>query len=103
MFRRTPYFLSYRCHSDIQNNIIERKVEKIENQAESVRFYNYPYNALEEAVVNAVFHKSYRDDSPVEIRIYTDEIVILNYLGSAKWIDMDKFAQGKLECRYKKK
>lgn len=28
----------------IQNNIIEGKVEKIENQAESVRFYNYPYN-----------------------------------------------------------
>ena len=83
----------------IQNNIIEGKVEKIENQAESVRFYNYPYNALEEAVVNAVFHKSYRDDSPVEIRIYTDEIVILNYPGPAKWIDMDKFAQGKVRAR----
>lgn len=41
----------------IQNNIIEVKVEKNDNQAEVVRFYNYPYNALEEAVVNAVFHK----------------------------------------------
>ncbi|MDD3417647.1 MAG: ATP-binding protein [Lachnospiraceae bacterium] len=83
----------------IQTNVIEGKVEKIENQAEALHFYNYPYNALEEAVVNAVFHKSYRDDSPVEIRIYTDEIVILNYPGPAKWIDMDKFSQGKVRAR----
>lgn len=83
----------------IQTNVIEEKVEKIENQAEAVRFYNYPYNALEEAVVNAVFHKSYRDDSPVEIRIYTDEIVILNYPGPAKWIDMEKFSQGRVRAR----
>ena len=58
-----------------------------------------PYNALEEAVVNAVLHKSYREDSPVEIRIYTDEIVILNYPGPAKWIDMDKFSKGKVRAR----
>lgn len=64
-----------------------------------MKYYNYPYNALEEAVVNAVFHKSYRDDSPVEIRIYVDEIVILNYQGPAKWIDMEKFAQGKVRAR----
>jgi ATP-dependent DNA helicase RecG len=50
-------------------------------------------------VVNAVFHKSYRDDSPVEIRIYTDEIVIINYPGPAKWIDMEKFVQGKVRAR----
>lgn len=83
----------------IQTNVIESKVEKIKNQAESVRFYNYPYNALEEAVVNAVFHKSYRDDSPVEIRIYTNEIVIINYPGPAKWIDMEKFVRGKVRAR----
>ncbi len=83
----------------IDTNVIEGKVVKIVNQAESVKYYNYPYNALEEAVVNAVFHKSYRDASPVEIRIYVDEIVILNYPGPAKWIDMEKFAQGKVRAR----
>lgn len=67
--------------------------------AETVRYFNYPNNALEEAVVNAVFHKSYREDSPVEIRIYTDEIVVINYPGPAKWIDMDKFAKGKVRAR----
>ena len=48
---------------------LNKKVEKIQGQAEAVRFYNYPYNALEEALVNAVFHKSYREAEPVEIRI----------------------------------
>lgn len=83
----------------IQTNILEEKVEKIKNQAESVRFYNYPYNALEEAIVNDVFHKSYRDDSPVEIRIYTNQILNINYPGPAKWIDMEKFSQGKVRAR----
>lgn len=83
----------------IKTNVIEEKVVKITNQAEVVRYFNYPYNALEEAVVNAVFHKSYREDSPVEIRIYNDEIVILNYPGPAKWIDMEKFAKGKVRAR----
>lgn len=83
----------------IKTNVIEEKVVKITNQAEAVRYFNYPYNALEEAVVNAVFHKSYREDSPVEIRIYADEIVIINYPGPAKWIDMEKFAKGKVRAR----
>lgn len=83
----------------IKTNVIEEKVVKIKNQAEAERYYNYPYNALEEAIVNAVFHKSYREDSPVEVRIYVDEIKILNYPGPAKWIDMEKFANGKVRAR----
>ena len=36
----------------IKNTVIVQKVEKIQRQAEAVRFYNYPYNALEEGLVN---------------------------------------------------
>lgn len=83
----------------IKNTVIEQKVEKVKGQAEAERFYNYPYNALEEALVNAVFHKSYREPEPVEIRIYVDSIQILNYPGLAKWINLDKFAAGKIKGR----
>lgn len=55
--------------------VIEEKVVKIKNQAEAERYYNYPYNALEEALVNAVFHKSYREGEAVEVRIYVDCIL----------------------------
>lgn len=83
----------------IKNTVIEQKVEKIQGQAEAVRYYNYPYNALEEAVVNAVFHKSYREAEPVEIRIYVDSIQILNYPGLAKWIDLECFKEGQVRGR----
>ena len=83
----------------IKNTVIEQKVEKIQGQAEAVRFYNYPYNALEEVLVNAVFHKSYREPEPVEIRIYVDSIQIINYPGLAKWINLERFETGKIKGR----
>ena len=85
--------------SYIETNVIVSKTVKIEGQAESESFYNYPYNALEEAIVNAVFHKTYRNGEPVEIRIYVDSIVIINYPGPPSYISMDKFASGKARPR----
>ena len=83
----------------INTNVIEEKVVKLQGQAESERFFNYPYNALEEALVNAVFHKSSREQEPVEIRIYVDSIQILNYPGLAKWINLERFAEGRIKGR----
>lgn len=83
----------------IKTTVIEQKVVKVQGQAEAERYFNYPYNALEEALVNAVFHKSYRELEPVEIRIYVDSIQILNYPGLAKWINLERFASGKVKGR----
>ena len=83
----------------INTNIITEKVVKITGMAAAERFFNYPYNALEEVLVNAVFHKSYRDDVPVNVRIYADRIEVINYPGPDRWIDMDKFAEGKIRSR----
>ena len=83
----------------MKTNVIENKVVKIKNQAEAESFANYPYNALEEALVNAVFHKSYREPEPVEIRIYVDSIQIINFPGPERWIDMEVFANGKVRAR----
>lgn len=54
---------------------------------------------MEEAIVNAVFHKSYRDREPVEIRVYIDSIQIINYPGPYKWINIDQFILGKVRAR----
>ncbi|MCD6526282.1 MAG: hypothetical protein J7K75_04755 [Desulfuromonas sp.] len=45
---------------------------------------NVPYTAIEEAVVNAVYHRGYDVREPVEIRIMHDEIVVLSYPGPAR-------------------
>lgn len=81
------------------STVIEQKVVKVQGQAEAERYFNYPYNALEETLVNAVFHKSYREPEPVEIRIYVDSIQILNYPGLAKWINLERFVSGKVKGR----
>ena len=83
----------------IKTTVIEQKVVKVQGQAEAERYFNYPYNALEETLVNAVFHKSYREPEPVEIRIYVDSIQILNYPGLAKWINLERFVSGKVKGR----
>ncbi len=83
----------------IQTNVLEEKVVKIQGRAEAERYFNYPYNALEEILVNAVFHKSYREPEPVEIRIYVDNIMVINYPGLARWIRLDRFIEGKERAR----
>jgi ATP-dependent DNA helicase RecG len=50
-------------------------------EAESVNLINYPYNALEEAISNAVYHKSYAENKPIEIQVFPDKIEILSYPG----------------------
>ncbi len=64
-----------------KTNIIEELVVKSAKQAESIRFFNYPFQAIEEAVVNAVYHKSYERENPVEIQIHKDKIEILSFPG----------------------
>ena len=83
----------------IKTNIIEEKVVKVDGRAEADRFFNYPYNALEEAIVNAVLHKNYKEDVPVEIRIYLDQIQIINFPGPDHYIDMESFETGKVRAR----
>lgn len=83
----------------VKTNIILEKVVKIDNQEEAERFYNYPFNAIEEALVNAVFHKSYREAEPVEIRIYVDSIQMINYPSLDKWIDLERFSTGRARAR----
>ena len=40
-----------------RTNILYETVQKVTGRAEAIRFWNYPYDALEEAVVNALYHR----------------------------------------------
>ncbi len=64
-----------------KSTIVEELVVKPARQAESIRFFNYPFQAIEEAVVNAVYHRSYERENPVEIQIHKDKIEILSFPG----------------------
>ena len=65
----------------IENEVIRQKVIKQPDKAEAIRISNYPYAAIEEALVNAVYHRSYEQPEPVEVRIHPDRIEIVSYPG----------------------
>ena len=81
--------------SYLRTNVIKENVIKQKNDERSIRFYNYPYQALEEAVVNALYHRDYKEREPVEITIEPDRISILSYSGPDRSISMDAIREAK--------
>jgi len=69
------------CLGYLRNVVVRTEVRKINGQAESKTISNYPFNALEEAISNAVYHKGYDEESPIEIQVFPDQITILSYPG----------------------
>ena len=65
----------------IKSQVITEKVIKVPNQAEAIRVYNYPYDAVEEILCNAVFHKTWDDRNPIEVRVNMDSIEVFNIEG----------------------
>lgn len=75
--------------------VIKQKTSKLSSQEESVKTYNYPYQALEEAVVNSLYHRSYQEREPVEISIMPDQIEIISYTGPDRSIKLQDLKEGK--------
>lgn len=67
--------------SFIQTNVIKEKVIKISARIEVERVYNFPLAAVEEVVANAFYHRSYEQDSPIEINCFPDRIEVLSFPG----------------------
>lgn len=67
--------------SYLQSIAIQEYVIKPKDRMESIRYFNYPYQALEEAVVNAMYHRDYQEYQEVEITIEPNRISILSFSG----------------------
>lgn len=67
--------------SYLKNNVIAEKIFKLHGQAEAIRVKNYSYEALEEFVSNAIYHKSYQIYEPITIRIEKEQIEITSIPG----------------------
>lgn len=83
----------------IRRNYIKDIVVKHPDRAESTRRENFPYEAIEEAVVNAIYHRSYEEREPVEVRISPDELAILSFPGPDRSIAMKDLRRGKAVSR----
>ena len=65
----------------IQNSVLRETVVKHPDRAEATRYFNYPMAAIEEALVNAMYHRGYDQREPVEVRINPEGIDIVSYPG----------------------
>lgn len=83
----------------LQNNVIREKVIKHRDRAEATRIFNYPFPAVEEAVVNAVYHRSYEQREPVEVRVNPDGIEVVSYPGPDASIRIEALNGDKIVAR----
>ncbi|MCG8372708.1 MAG: putative DNA binding domain-containing protein [Balneolales bacterium] len=87
----------------LNNDLIKQYTYKSSQKQEVDKFFNYPYAALEEAVVNALYHRSYENPTINEIRIHrnridnhglpTGRVEILSYPGPMPPVDENALAQ----------
>lgn len=67
--------------SYLRTNVIKKRISKPSDTEKSDSTYNYPYQAFEEAVVNALYHRNYEEREPVEITIEPNHVEILSHSG----------------------
>jgi ATP-dependent DNA helicase RecG len=65
----------------IRNYIIQEYVTKVPDSELAERAFNWPYQAVEEALSNAVYHKSYQIHEPITVTVTPDRMEILSLPG----------------------
>jgi ATP-dependent DNA helicase RecG len=84
---------------EIQNNVLRTHLTKSAAVAPAQQTVNYPFAAIEEVLVNAVYHRSYELPEPIEVRINPDCIEVLSYPGPDASIRPAALNTGKVVAR----
>ena len=67
---------------DYLDNLSTSVIRKVPGQAEAVHFVAFPYEAMEEAISNAVLHRSYESPpEPIKVYLYPNRLQITSYPG----------------------
>jgi ATP-dependent DNA helicase RecG len=85
--------------SYIKSTVIQEKVIKHSDRAEASRCFNYPFAAIEEALCNAIYHRSYEIREPVEVRILPDRITVTSFPGPDRSISSEDIKQFRFLAR----
>ena len=70
-------------------------LRKVPGQAEVYRTVAFPYEAMEEAIVNAVYHRGYDGiQEPTKVYLYPDRMEIISYPGPVPGIELKHLQPG---------
>ncbi len=65
----------------IRNMVLKENIRKIPGRAEAERIFNYPYQAVEEILANAVYHRGYDLRDPIEVNVFPDRMEFVSKPG----------------------
>ena len=83
----------------INATYLSTTVVKHNDRAEADRVSNFPYEAIEEALVNAVYHRDYKIREPVEVTITKDELMVMSYPGPDRSVKTSDLVKGHVTTR----
>lgn len=83
----------------IKATYLSTTVVKHRGRAEADRVSNFPYEAIEEALVNAVYHRDYSVREPVEVTITGYELTVMSYPGPDRSVKTSELAKGHVTSR----
>lgn len=67
-----------------------RLIQKLPRQTQATHWVSYPSLALREALVNAVYHRSYEGVAdPIKVYLYPDRLEIISYPGPVPGIELE--------------
>lgn len=76
-------------------NLSLHYVEKHADRPETTGWVSFPYPALEEAIVNAVYHRSYDGTpEPTKVYLFPDRMEITSYPGPVPGVSPEHFRRG---------
>lgn len=79
------------------DNLTNIKLQKVPNDPRVERTVAFPYQALEEAIVNAAYHRSYENESePNKVYLYPDRMEIISYPGPVSGIRHSHLVDGRI-------
>jgi ATP-dependent DNA helicase RecG len=78
----------------LESVVLKERIYKLPDRVEAQRVWNYPYRALEEAIVNSMYHRAWDVREPVVIRILPDSIEIINQGGPDRSVKLDDMRKG---------
>src|ERR1019366_8849327 len=86
---RGPIHTQLRQALDYLNSFSTTMVRKVSGRAEVHRNVAFPYQAMEEALANAVYHRSYEGvPEPIKVYLYPDRMEIISYPGPVPGVEM---------------
>lgn len=96
IFDQKPIHEQIRDCLSFLDNLSVRQITKLPGGAEAAHWVSYPHRAMQEAVVNAMYHRSYERDcpDPTKVYLYPDRMEITSYPGPVPGIEARHFEPG---------